>query len=119
MRKNSRKTWESGRHALSSWTAHRITNAREKIETIAAKFHTTPQIIREVNNIPPKMVLKAGSTILVPRSADSGQKDITQEVADNAVLAMAPEASEGKRIKADREKTRHVAIAGDSLQGNR
>ena len=84
-------------HALSSWTAHRITNAREKIETIAARFHTTPQVIREVNNIPPKMVLKAGSTILVPRTAESG-KDITQEVADNAVLAMAPEASEGKRI---------------------
>ncbi|HWU99102.1 MAG TPA: transglycosylase SLT domain-containing protein [Oxalicibacterium sp.] len=91
-------------HALSSWTAHRITNAREKIETIAAKFHTTPQIIREVNNIPPKMVLKAGSTILVPRTTDSGQKDITQEVADNAVLAMAPEASEGKRIKLTAKK---------------
>lgn len=84
-------------HALSSWTAHRITNARERIETIAARFHTTPQVIREVNNIPPKMVLKAGSTILVPRTADT-QKDITQEVADNAVLAMAPEAPEGKRM---------------------
>ncbi|GGI53268.1 lytic transglycosylase [Oxalicibacterium solurbis] len=85
-------------HALSSWTAHKITNARERIETIAAKFHTTPQVIREVNHIPPKMVLKAGSTILVPRTADM-QKDITQEVADNAMLAMAPEVPEGKRIR--------------------
>ena len=83
-------------HALSSWTAHKITHARERIETIAAKFHTTPQVIREANNIPPRMVLKAGSTILVPRIA--GSKDITQEVADNAVLAMAPEVPAGKRI---------------------
>ncbi|RQO33493.1 lytic transglycosylase [Herminiimonas sp. KBW02] len=85
-------------HALSSWTAHKVTNARERIETIAAKFHTTPQIIREVNNIPPKMVLKAGSTVLVPRTEDSAQKDITQEVADNATLAMAPDVPDTKRI---------------------
>lgn len=85
-------------HALSSWTAHKITNARERIETVAARFHTTPQVIREVNNIPPKMVLKAGSTILVPRIEGAAQKDITQEVADNATLAMAPDAPESKRI---------------------
>lgn len=85
-------------HALSSWTAHKVTGARERIETIAAKFHTTPQVIREVNNIPPKMVLKAGSTVLVPRTDDTAQKDITQEVADNATLAMAPDAPDTKRI---------------------
>ena len=85
-------------HALSSWTAHKVTNARERIETIAAKFHTTPQVIREVNNIPPKMVLKAGSTVLVPRTEESAQKDITQEVADNATLAMAPDVPDTKRI---------------------
>lgn len=76
--------------SFSSWTAHKITNARERIETIAEKFHTTPKILREANNIPPKMVLRAGSTILVPRNDDSG-KDITLQVADNAVLTFAPE----------------------------
>ncbi|MBF8177708.1 MAG: transglycosylase SLT domain-containing protein [Burkholderiaceae bacterium] len=85
-------------HALSSWTAHKVTGARERIETIAAKFHTTPQVIREVNNIPPKMVLKAGSTVLVPRTDETAQKDITQEVADNATLAMAPDVPDTKRI---------------------
>jgi membrane-bound lytic murein transglycosylase D len=83
---------------LSSWTAHKVTNAREKIEVIAAKFHTTPQVIREVNNIPPKMVLKAGSTILVPRTNESAQKDITQDVADNATMAMAPDVPDSKKI---------------------
>ncbi len=85
-------------HALSSWTSHKITNTRERIETIAAKFHTTPQVIREVNNIPPKMVLKAGSTILVPRTDGAAQKDITQDVADNATLAMTPDLPDSKKI---------------------
>jgi membrane-bound lytic murein transglycosylase D len=85
-------------HALSSWTAHKITGARERIETVAAQFHTTPQILREANNIPPKMLLKAGSTILVPRTDDLAGKDITPEVADSAMLAMTPDVPETRRI---------------------
>ncbi len=92
-------------HALSSWSSHKITNARERIETIAAKFHTTPQVIREVNNIPPKMVLKAGSTILVPRTDAMGQKDITQDVADNATMAMAPDVPDSKKINVTVKKS--------------
>ena len=33
------------------------------------RFDTTPAIIREVNHIPPRMLLKAGSTILVDNLA--------------------------------------------------
>lgn len=99
-------------HALSSWTAHKVTNAREKIEVIAARFHTTPQVIREVNNIPPKMVLKAGSTILVPRTGETAQKDITQDVADNATMAMAPDVPDSKRINVTVKKNETIkAIA--------
>ncbi len=94
--------------ALSSWSAHKITNARERIETIAAKFHTTPQVIREVNNIPPKMLLKAGSTILVPRMEDAAQKDITQDVADNATLAMTPDVPDTKRINVTVKKSDNI-----------
>jgi membrane-bound lytic murein transglycosylase D len=84
--------------ALSSWTAHKVTGARERIETIAARFKTTPEVIREVNNIPPKMVLKAGSTILVPRSELDNDLDITREVADNATMAIAPDVPDSRRI---------------------
>jgi membrane-bound lytic murein transglycosylase D len=77
--------------ALSSWTAHKVTNARERIETIASKFGTTPQVIREANNIPPNMALKAGSTVLVPKPEQMAAKDITPEIADNAMLAIVPE----------------------------
>jgi membrane-bound lytic murein transglycosylase D len=83
--------------ALSSWTAHKVTSARERIETIAARFRTTPEIIREVNNIPPRMVLKAGSTILVPRPEEQ-ERDIAQEVAESATLAMEPDRPPTRRI---------------------
>jgi membrane-bound lytic murein transglycosylase D len=84
--------------ALSSWTAHRVINARERIETIANKFGTTPEVIREANNIPPKMVLKAGSTVLVPKPEQMAAKDITQEIADNATLAIAPDLPDTRRV---------------------
>jgi membrane-bound lytic murein transglycosylase D len=78
-------------HALSSWTVHKVTSAREKIEAIAQKFGTTPAVIREVNNIPPKTHLMAGSTILVPKSSaptKEAEKDIAPELADNATMAV-------------------------------
>jgi len=83
--------------ALSSWTAHKVTSARERIETIAARFRTTPEVIREVNNIPPRMVLKAGSTVLVPRPEEQ-ERDIAQEVAESATLAMEPDRPPTRRI---------------------
>jgi membrane-bound lytic murein transglycosylase D len=79
------------KRALTSWTAHRVTNARERIETIAKKFGTTPEVIREVNNIPPKMVLQAGSTVLVPRTEQEAAKEITQELADKATMVVVPD----------------------------
>ncbi|MGN6388202.1 MAG: transglycosylase SLT domain-containing protein [Burkholderiaceae bacterium] len=85
-------------HALSSWTAHTVHSARERIETIAAKFHTTPEVIREVNHIPPRMHLAAGSTILVPKPAGAAEEDIAPELVENAKLAMVPDAPETRRI---------------------
>jgi membrane-bound lytic murein transglycosylase D len=86
---------------LSSWTTHKITSARERIETLASKFHTTPDVIRQANNIPQKTVLKAGSTILVPKTSASLDVDIAPEVADSAVVAL--EADRGQP-KASRYK---------------
>lgn len=83
--------------ALSSWTSHKVTAARERIETIAAKFGTTPQVLREVNHIPPRMRLKAGSTILVPKSEEN-TKDIAPEVADHATMAIEPDVPDTRRI---------------------
>jgi membrane-bound lytic murein transglycosylase D len=75
-------------HALSTWTVHKITGAKESIASLASKFHTTPDVIRQANNIPAQMRLKAGSTILVPRtSASANVGDIADSVVENAALA--------------------------------
>jgi membrane-bound lytic murein transglycosylase D len=76
--------------ALSSWTSMKISVARERIETIAAQFKTTPQVIREANSIPPNMQPTAGSTLIVPKTGlETGE--IGQETADNAILGLVPE----------------------------
>jgi membrane-bound lytic murein transglycosylase D len=84
--------------ALSSWTAHKVTDARERIESIAKKFGTTPEVIREANNIPPKMLLKAGSTVLVPKLDQAPEKDIAPELVDTATMITAPDVPETRRI---------------------
>jgi membrane-bound lytic murein transglycosylase D len=77
--------------ALSTWTTHKITGAREKIETLASRFHTTPDVIRQANNIPQRMALKVGSTILVPKTSASIDTDIAPEIADNATILLQSE----------------------------
>ncbi|HEX5344472.1 MAG TPA: transglycosylase SLT domain-containing protein [Duganella sp.] len=78
---------------LSSWTTHKITSARESISSLASRFHTSPEVIRQANNIPQKSVLKAGSTILVPKISASVSSDIAPDVADNATVAYEAERS--------------------------
>jgi membrane-bound lytic murein transglycosylase D len=74
--------------ALSTWTTHKVTGARESIASLASKFRTTPDVIRQANNIPSRGVLKAGSTILVPKLSTSANLDIPVEIAENATVAI-------------------------------
>lgn len=83
-------TWS---HALSSWTTHKISGARESIASLAARFRTTPEVIRQANNIPASSRLKAGSTILVPKISTSANGDIADQIVDNAVVAFESERS--------------------------
>jgi membrane-bound lytic murein transglycosylase D len=85
--------------ALSTWTTHKITSAREGIETLASKFGTTPDVIRQANNIPLMTRLKAGSTILVPKTSTSLNIDIAPEVADNATMAFESDRAGNKYAK--------------------
>ncbi len=82
------KNWTQ---ALSSWTSHKVTIARERIESIAARFQTTPQVIRSANAIPANMQPRAGSTLVVPRTALGSEMNIGQDITDNSVLALEPD----------------------------
>jgi len=76
---------------LSSWTAYQVTETRESVESIAEKYNTTPDVIRLANHIPSRMILKFGSTVLVPKLASSSskiEKDISPEVAATGKIAL-------------------------------
>ncbi|MDR1310858.1 MAG: transglycosylase SLT domain-containing protein [Burkholderiaceae bacterium] len=74
---------------LSSWTAYRVTETRETVESIAEKFDTTASVIRHANNIPNSAKLKFGSTVLVPKPASARHvQDIAPDLAENARIAL-------------------------------
>ncbi len=74
---------------LASWTAW-IAPTTMKPMDAARQAGMGEAEFRAINNIPPRMLVKAGSTLLVPRSGNQ-QADVTIHVADNAQLSLAPE----------------------------
>lgn len=90
---------------LSSWTSLRISAARERIETIAARFKTTPQVIRDANAIPANMQPTAGSTLIVPKTTIEAA-EIGAEIADNAVLGLVPEGGARRSARSVKRESR-------------
>jgi membrane-bound lytic murein transglycosylase D len=104
---------------LSNWTTHKITGAKVTIASLASKFGTTPEIIRQANNIPAQTRLKAGSTILVPKTSASINSDIAENIVDSAVMAL--EADRGEKrsgARTQRFKTKAVASSGSRVSRN-
>ncbi|MFO1271104.1 MAG: transglycosylase SLT domain-containing protein [Rubrivivax sp.] len=80
--------------ALASWTAW-VAPKTLKPADAARQVGMSEAQLREVNRIPPRMLVKAGSTLLVPRGTHV-QHDVPEKLADNAVIALAPE---GPRVR--------------------
>jgi membrane-bound lytic murein transglycosylase D len=77
------------RGPLASWTAWVAPKTLRPADA-AKQVGMTEDELREVNRIPPRMLVKAGSTLLVPRSR-SRQTDVSEHLADNAVMTLAPD----------------------------
>jgi len=100
--KNNLSKWEG---PLSSWTAYAV-NKNERIESIARRLGVQANVIKDVNQVPSNMLVKAGSTLLIPKSDQSADHDISQMVVNNASLVIA------------RDNTRKINVAAgkkDSL----
>jgi membrane-bound lytic murein transglycosylase D len=105
--------------ALSTWTTHKITGAKESITSLASKFGTTPEVIRQANNIPMQTRLKAGSTILVPKTSASVGSDIAENIVDSAVMALEADRGESRKAKATAASNSRVSRATNSRRKHR
>ncbi|RZT97815.1 transglycosylase SLT domain-containing protein [Rivibacter subsaxonicus] len=90
------RTLPEHRGPLASWTAWVVPSTMKPAEA-AKRVGMGEAQLREVNRIPPKMLVKGGSTLLVPRSAQR-DADVSDHLADNASLALAPERLPGRRV---------------------
>lgn len=89
---------------LASWSVW-VAPSTVRIAEVAKQVGMSEAQLREVNNIPPRMLIKAGSTLLVPRAAHS-QKDISESVADRGYVTLTPEMiSVRKSIRAGKADT--------------
>jgi membrane-bound lytic murein transglycosylase D len=68
------------------WTAP----STMKVADAAKRVGMNETQFRDINRIPPKMLIKQGSTLLVPRSAKH-EKDVSEHVADNGQVSYSPE----------------------------
>lgn len=73
----------------SSWTAWSAP-ATMSVAEAARRLQWTENDLRNVNTIPPRMLIKAGSVLIVPRRSAS-HADVPEHVADNGQLSLAPE----------------------------
>ena len=81
---------------LATWTAWQAPKTVRPAEAARLVGMSEAQL-REINRIPPRMLVKAGSTLLVPRSAKR-DADVSVHVADNASIALAPDAPPMKKL---------------------
>ncbi len=84
------------RGGLSSWAAVTV-DGRERVESLAARLNVDAETLREINSTPEGMRLKAGSTVMIPRSGRHDQ-DISASLADSAMLAMEPDLPDARRV---------------------
>jgi membrane-bound lytic murein transglycosylase D len=94
---------------LASWTvwvAPRTMTTAQAAQLVGA----TEAELRVINRIPPRMKLRAGAAIVVPRQHPQ-QADVAEDLAENARIALVPEAGNLRRV------VLRVGKQGDSVAG--
>jgi len=84
------------RGPMASWTAWVAPRTLPPAE--AARLVGMPEAqLREINFIPPRMSVRGGSTLLVSRGTNISE-DVSEHVADNATMALAPQTLPARRV---------------------
>jgi membrane-bound lytic murein transglycosylase D len=84
---NNLEGYAGGR--LASWTVW-VAPTTMRAADAAKKFGMSEAEFRAINNIPARMLIRPGSSLLVPRAAHM-EHDVAGHVADNGQLSLAPE----------------------------
>ena len=74
---------------LATWTAW-VVPSTMSVAQAAGKLGMSESELRSVNNIPPRMQVRAGSSLLVHRTG-ARDRDVPEHVADNAMLSLQPD----------------------------
>ena len=85
---------------MASWTAW-IAPSTMKPADAAKRVGMSEADFRSINNIPPRMLIKAGSALLVPRTSNMPD-DVSARVADNGHLDLSPEAIAKRKASANK-----------------
>jgi len=100
--KRNFEAYTEGQYA--SWTAWKVPVNMSATEA-AKRTGMKEADLRAVNTIPPRMLIKAGSILIVPRSSKEDE-DVADEIADNGQLNLQPERiTRRMTIKAGRKDT--------------
>ena len=74
---------------LASWTVW-VAPSTMRTADAAKKVGMSESELRDANNIPPRVMIQAGSALLVPRG-NRIERDVAVHVADNGQMALSPE----------------------------
>ena len=75
--------------SLASWTAWQVPQTMS-VAQAAQRVGMSESALRELNRIPPRMIVRAGSSLLVERSQGM-DRDVPEHIVDNAQLSLQPE----------------------------
>jgi len=87
--------WDATGQPLASWTVYKMTPA-DTLAAVARRVGISEEKLREANRIPPRYIISAGSTILIPRD-ETMESDIPADSLD-ARFALVPEHSNLRKV---------------------
>jgi membrane-bound lytic murein transglycosylase D len=95
------------RGRLASWTAW-VAPKTLRPADVAHLVGMSEERLREVNQIPPRMLVKAGSTLLVPRG-EHRHADVSERVAENGSIELTPDGPKLRKMSLRAGKNESVA----------
>jgi len=94
--------------ALATWTAWVVPTTMSPAQA-AQRVGMTEAQLRQVNSIPPRMMVRAGSSLIVPRNGQRNA-DVPEHVADHGRLAFQPEGGNLRRVRLKARQGDTVAV---------